>query len=109
VRSQSMANVVYSCALDARGNYNCCDSGLAGCMGLQGAPCKHVLLLTIGLVHGRQLDAVSAMSWLKATKGKKPELDDLLLGETLVRYKAAQHGEIDWRPTETLPEDYYAL
>ena len=32
-----------------------------------------------------------------------------LAAATFVRYKGAQAGEIDWRPTETIPEDYYAL
>ena len=27
----------------------------------------------------------------------------------LLRYRGAQAGEVDWRPTETVPEDYYAL
>ena len=31
-----------------------------------------------------------------------------LLADTVLRYKAAQAGELDWRPTETVPEDYYA-
>ena len=26
-----------------------------------------------------------------------------------LRYKGAEAGEIDWRPTETIPEDYYSL
>ena len=31
------------------------------------------------------------------------------IGDTLLRYKGAQAGEIDWRPTETMPEDFYAM
>ena len=31
------------------------------------------------------------------------------MGAVLFKYKGAEAGEIDWRPTETVPEDYYAL
>jgi hypothetical protein len=30
------------------------------------------------------------------------------MSTTFLRYKGAEAGEIDWRPTETMPEDYYA-
>jgi hypothetical protein len=29
--------------------------------------------------------------------------------EAFIQYKGASLGEIDWRPTETIPEDYYAF
>ena len=29
--------------------------------------------------------------------------------ETLLRFKGAEAGEVDWRPTETIPEDFYAM
>jgi hypothetical protein len=31
------------------------------------------------------------------------------LSATIVRYKGAEAGEMDWRPTETIPEDFYAM
>jgi hypothetical protein len=31
------------------------------------------------------------------------------MGEIFIRRKGAEAGEVDWRPTETVPEDYYAL
>jgi hypothetical protein len=37
------------------------------------------------------------------------EVDADLMSVPLLRYKAAQAGAIDWRPTETIPEDYYSL
>ena len=40
--------------------------------------------------------------------GKRPGSDSELAAETFLQYKAAQAGEIDWRPTETIPEDFYA-
>jgi len=26
---------------------------------------------------------------------------------TFLRHKGAEEGEVDWRPIETIPEDYY--
>jgi len=31
------------------------------------------------------------------------------MSQTFLKYKGAEAGEIDWRPTETVPEDYYAF
>jgi hypothetical protein len=31
------------------------------------------------------------------------------MSATFLRYKGAEAGEVDWRPTETIPEDYYTL
>ena len=31
------------------------------------------------------------------------------LKDVFLRYKAAEAGEIDWRPTETIPEDFYTF
>jgi hypothetical protein len=28
---------------------------------------------------------------------------------SFLKYQGAQAGEIDWRPTETVPEDFYAM
>jgi len=41
--------------------------------------------------------------------GKKAALDKNAISATFIKYKGAEAGEIDWRPTETIPEDYYAL
>ena len=32
-----------------------------------------------------------------------------LCAATFVRYKGAEAGELDWRPTETIPEDFCAV
>ena len=40
---------------------------------------------------------------------KGPRTDRNLAAETFLQYRAAQAGEIDWRPTETIPEDFYAF
>jgi hypothetical protein len=39
--------------------------------------------------------------------GHKPDKD--VVTATFLKYKGVEAGEIDWRPTETIPEDFYAL
>ncbi|MEZ5444008.1 MAG: hypothetical protein R3F15_21285 [Lysobacterales bacterium] len=114
VRSQTGYSDFYSTRISADGRYSCCDSGLDWCMGMNGAVCKHLLVLLLGLVQSGQLAPGTARDWLAATrqgKSRRPaggeNMRDLL-ADTVLRYKAAQAGELDWRPTETVPEDYYA-
>ena len=109
VKSQSEADLFYSCRLDAHGDYACCTQNLNVCGGLRGALCKHLLVLVIGLVQAGQLDAATADAWVGASKKKKPVLDKDAMSQAFIRYRGAQAGEVDWRPTETMPEDYYAL
>ena len=47
--------------------------------------------------------------WAAASKAHKPVLDKDATSETFLKYKGAEAGEIDWRPTETVPEDFYAM
>jgi len=61
-------------------------------------------LLIIG-----ELEAASACEWVLASRRKDPKLDKEIMTATFLRYKGAQAGELDWRPTETIPEDYYAF
>jgi hypothetical protein len=44
-----------------------------------------------------------------ASKRHKPVLDKEMLSATFIKYKGMEAGEIDWRPSETVPEDYYAF
>lgn len=50
----------------------------------------------------KQLEHVSSID-------HKPTIDKDLMTKTFLRYKGAEEGEVDWRPIETTPEDYYAL
>ena len=36
-------------------------------------------------------------------------LDKDSMSATFIKYKGAEAGEVDWRPTETIPEDYFAI
>jgi hypothetical protein len=48
-------------------------------------------------------------AWIAKTHSVKPQLDRDNMGEIFLKYKGAEAGEIDWRPTETIPEDFYAM
>jgi hypothetical protein len=39
----------------------------------------------------------------------RPAIDEEIMSATFLRYKGAEAGEVDWRPTETIPEDFYAM
>jgi hypothetical protein len=114
VRSQTGYADYYSTRLSADGRYSCCDSSLGWCMGMGGKPCKHLLVLLLGLVQSGELPVANAKTWLANTRQPKsrraPPGENIqqLLADTILRYKAAEAGEVDWRPTETVPEDYYA-
>jgi hypothetical protein len=109
VKSQSSPDLVYSCRLSGDGNYACCTQNLNVCGGLRGSPCKHLLVLMVGLARAGALDAGTAHDWAHATRGRKPALDKDAMTETFLQYKGAEAGEVDWRPTETIPEDFYAV
>jgi hypothetical protein len=109
VKSQTDHSLFYACSVDASGRYMCCTQNLNRCGGLRGGPCKHLLVLLVGLAQGAAIDPAVALQWTRATRGKKDELDKTSMSATFIRYKGAEAGEVDWRPTETIPEDYYAF
>jgi uncharacterized protein YjbI with pentapeptide repeats len=109
VKSQNDPDLVYSCRLSADGAFGCCTQNLRPCGGLGGALCKHLLVLVVGLAKAGGLDPATADGWVSASRQQRPSLDKEAMGETFLRYKGAEAGEVDWRPTETIPEDYYAL
>jgi hypothetical protein len=109
VKSQTDKDLVYSCRLCSDGSFSCCTQNLKPCGGLQGSLCKHLLVLIVGLTKAEQLDPATVDKWVNASKSQKPAIDKDVMSETFLRYKGAEAGEVDWRPTETIPEDYYAL
>lgn len=106
VKSQSDADLVYSCRLTSGGDFACCTQNLNPCGGLRGALCKHLLVRIVGLTKGEQIDPQKAATWADASNACKPELDKDIMSEVLLKYKGAEAGEVDWRPVETIPEDY---
>jgi uncharacterized protein YjbI with pentapeptide repeats len=109
VKSQTDPDLVYACRLDEEGHYACCTQNLNICGGLRGSICKHLLVLIVGLVQAGELDPTTIDGWIAKTHSIKAELDKENMGAIFIKYKGAEAGEVDWRPTETVPEDYYAL
>jgi uncharacterized protein YjbI with pentapeptide repeats len=109
VKSQTDPDLVYACRVDHEGHYSCCTQNLNVCGGLRGSICKHLLVLIVGLVQAGELDPTTIDFWIAKTLHVKAELDKENMGAIFIKYKGAEAGEVDWRPTETVPEDYYAL
>lgn len=109
VRSQTGVGTVYAPWLRADGRYGCSQPDLESCLGMNGSPCKHLLVLLLGLTRASELEPARANQWIGAAARKRPSVDKELAANALLQYKAAEAGEIDWRPTETIPEDFYAF
>ncbi len=109
VKSQSDPDLIYACRVNAQGQYACCTQNLNICGGVRGSICKHLLVLLIGLVQAGKLDPAIIDSWISKTLDTKPELNKETMAAILFRYKGAEAGEVDWRPMQTVPEDYYTL
>jgi BRCT domain type II-containing protein len=109
VRSQSGSGSVYASWLTRDGRYGCSQPSLEDCMGLQGSTCKHLLVLVVGLARTGGMPMADALAWVRSAGTKGPGKDVELASETFIQYKGAEAGEVDWRPTETIPEDFYAL
>ncbi|MBV9124108.1 MAG: hypothetical protein JO112_12180 [Planctomycetes bacterium] len=109
VKSQTDPSLVYSCRLAKDGSYACCTQNLNSCGGLRGSLCKHFLVLIMGLAGSGNLNPALVEPWIIASRKRKPLLDKDAMSDTFLRYKGAEAGEVDWRPTETIPEDYYAF
>ena len=112
VRSQRDVDTVYSCVLTDDGTYSCCTPDMSQCMGLAGEPCKHLLVLVIGLARAGRFEPATADKWLVAANKKGPRWNKTVqshMADSLLKYKGVQAGEVDWRPTETIPEDFYAM
>ena len=107
VRSQTRDGDYYAPWLGADGTYGCCDDYVEPCMGLQGSVCKHLLVLLMGLANSGELEPKMALDWMKKASTRRPGNNHDPSAEALLRYKGVQAGEVDWRPTETIPEDYY--
>lgn len=108
VKSQTGSSDVYAPWITSAGKYGCCNQNLDECMGLGGV-CKHLLVVVVGLVRTDNLKPDQALTWLKAARSKGSTMDRDGCAATFVEYKGAEAGTIDWRPTETLPEDFMAL
>lgn len=109
IKSQRDSELVYACKLGSEGTFSCCTQNLYPCGGLRGALCKHILCLIIGLTKAGQLDPGETTRRVIASKSSTPCIHDELITDLFMKYASASVGEIDWRPTETIPEDYFSF
>jgi hypothetical protein len=109
VRSQSTSKRVYACRLADDGSYACCTQNLRTCVVSRDSPCKHLLVLVLGLVNAGHVAPEAAIEWLERSRGQAGLPDKEETTAIFLRYKGAETGEVDWRPTETIPEDFYAM
>jgi hypothetical protein len=113
VRSQNDPSTYYSPTLRADGHFCCVDQHMDLCKGLRQLPCKHMMVLLIGLCQAGQLADADIRTWVgravRLPHDARITLDAEKQTLIFIKYKAAQDGSVDWRPTETIPEDYYAL
>ena len=80
----------------------------------EAAMLAYLLVLVVGLVKAGQLEPKVAIDWLRGARrmglsadGHKPDKE--VVTATFLKYKGVEAGEVDWRPTETIPEDFYAM
>ena len=109
VRSQTGASKFYSTRVHASGEYWCCGHDLADCMGMQGRMCKHLIVLALGAVQTGEISAATVEGWLASAASRGPKKEEQAASDTILRYRSAEAGELDWRPAETTPEDFYAF
>lgn len=109
VKSLTETEIVYACRISHDGQYSCCTQNLNNCVGLRGSLCKHLLVLIIALVQEGELDPITIDQWVAKSATAKSMLDKESMSDILLKYRGAEAGNVDWRPTETIPEDYYAL
>ena len=107
MRSQTSVGL-YAPHLRADGRFGCATPELEECMGVQGKVCKHLILLVLGVASSSG-DGAGLLRWVSKAAGGRPKTDMDLAAQSFLRHKGAEAGEVDWRPTETLPEDFYAF
>ncbi len=59
-----------------------------------------------------ELDPATADKWIVAANDKNPRWNKTVknhIADSFLRYKGVEAGTVDWRPTETIPEDFYAM
>lgn len=101
------ATTFHACRITRAGRFQCATPDLAPCPDAADGVCRHVVCLVLSLVQREHLSAEDAARWLQRSLAHDAGLDRDALGEVFARY--AETIQADYRPNETLPEDYYAL
>jgi len=101
------ATTFLACRITSAGRFQCATPDLTPCPDAADGVCRHVVCLVLSLVQRERLSAEDAARWLQRSLAHDVGLDRDALGEIFARY--AETIQADYRPNETLPEDYYAL
>jgi hypothetical protein len=109
VQDQFSAKRIHACRLAEDGHYTCCTQNLRACGDSHDSPCKHILALVLGVVGNQRLAPDIALEWLRKSGNRVMWPDTGGTTAIFLRYKYAESGEVDWRPTETIPEDFYVM
>lgn len=109
VKSQSDQKLVYACRLTSEGHFSCCTQNLRPCGGLKGELCKHIIVLILGIANAKLMNCTKLARWVLSSKYEDPSLNKEIMSQLFLKYKSVDAGEFDWRPTTTIPEDYFAL
>lgn len=110
IKSEKDPDVVYGCMLAESGEFVCGFEDLSLCDGSKhNEICKHILVLALGLARAKKLDLGTTARWIFAGKNPRKRGGKDPLAEVFLNYTLSDRSEIDWRPTETMPEDYYAF
>jgi hypothetical protein len=97
----------HTCSVDSAGRFSCCNDALTSCSKVATQPCPHLCVLLTCLVIDGSLAPERALALLRATRRRKATTDrDVLAARRLQLLEAPI---VDWRPSQMLPEDHYAL
>jgi hypothetical protein len=87
-------------------------AGKAFVLGRVPRPYKDLYRRAIEAEGGRPAQKVSEETDFIVIRKQRSLLDRDVMSTTFLRYKGykgAEAGGVDWRPAETIPEDYYTL
>lgn len=109
VKSKVHSERVAACRLTANGNFCCCNRNLSICSEMRGSMCKHILALILGATWNRAIDTTTMTRWIVASRFEKPKVDQKIMTAVFLRFASVKNEDVDWRPAELIPEDYYVF
>jgi uncharacterized protein YjbI with pentapeptide repeats len=96
-----------ACRLTSAGAHECCKQDFTLCTDAGKGMCQHVLVLLLDLARRERIALADALRWARLSLAHDRSADPEILARVFASY--AESTQTDYRPNETLPEDYYAL
>jgi uncharacterized protein YjbI with pentapeptide repeats len=96
-----------ACHLTSSGGHQCGTQNFALCDEGRTGVCKHLMVLLLDLARRERIPLGNAVAWARLSLAHDGALDRTALAAIFAAY--AESTQSDYRPNETLPEDYYAL